>query len=182
VISILPGANPLLRRVNVEGTRNVLQAALRAGVQKLVYTSSIHAIQRAETGVIDERLPYDPDNPYGDYDRSKAQATLEVRKAAESGLDAVIACPTGVIGPYDFRGSMMGDVIRTIRDSIQWIGHFHTGGNPGRNEIDGTQELNYRAIAQAIADLNFTGYFSHEFTPKRDPLESLRQAVEICTV
>ncbi len=77
---------------------------------------------------------------------------------------------------------MEGDVIRTIRESIQWIGHFHTGGNPGRNEIDGAQELNYRAIAQAIADLNYTGYFAHEFTPKRDPLESLRQAVEICTV
>ncbi|MGE5568878.1 MAG: hydroxypyruvate isomerase family protein [Rhodospirillales bacterium] len=77
---------------------------------------------------------------------------------------------------------MEGDVIRTIRENIQWIGHFHTGGNPGRNEIDETQELNYRAIAKTIADLNFTGYFSHEFTPRRDPLESLRQAVEICTV
>ncbi|HOK45737.1 MAG TPA: TIM barrel protein [Bryobacteraceae bacterium] len=77
---------------------------------------------------------------------------------------------------------MEGDVIRTIRENIQWIGHFHTAGNPGRNEIDETQELNYRAIAKAIADLNFTGYFSHEFTPRRDPLESLRQAVEICTV
>jgi hydroxypyruvate isomerase len=77
---------------------------------------------------------------------------------------------------------MEGDIIRTIRQNIQHIGHFHTGGNPGRNEIDGTQELNYRAIAQAIADLNFTGFFSHEFVPKRDPLESLRQAVEICEV
>jgi len=77
---------------------------------------------------------------------------------------------------------MEGDVIRTIRQNIQYIGHFHTGGNPGRNEIDGTQELNYRAIAQAIADLNYTGFFSHEFVPKRDPLESLKQAVELCEV
>ncbi len=77
---------------------------------------------------------------------------------------------------------MEGDIIRTIRDNFQWIGHFHTGGNPGRNEIDESQELNYRAIAQAIADLNYTGFFSHEFTPKRDPLESLRQAVAICAV
>jgi len=77
---------------------------------------------------------------------------------------------------------MEGDVIRTIRENIRWIAHFHTGGNPGRGEIDGTQELNYRAIAQAVADLGFTGFFSHEFTPKRDPLESLKQAVEICTV
>jgi hydroxypyruvate isomerase len=77
---------------------------------------------------------------------------------------------------------MEGDIIRTIRENIRYIGHFHTGGNPGRNEIDGTQELNYRAIAQAVADLGFTGFFSHEFVPKRDPLQSLREAVEICEV
>jgi hydroxypyruvate isomerase len=77
---------------------------------------------------------------------------------------------------------MEGDIIRTIRENIQYIGHFHTGGKPGRNEIDGTQELNYRAIAQAVADLGFTGFFSHEFVPKRDPLQSLREAVEICEV
>ena len=77
---------------------------------------------------------------------------------------------------------MEGDIIRTIRENIQYIGHFHTAGNPGRNEIDGTQELNYRAIAQAVADLGFTGFFSHEFVPKRDPLQSLREAVEICEV
>ena len=53
---------------------------------------------------------------------------------------------------------MDGDIVRNIRDHFQWIGHFHTGGNPGRNEIDETQELNYRFIAQAIADLKFTGY------------------------
>jgi hydroxypyruvate isomerase len=77
---------------------------------------------------------------------------------------------------------MEGDVIRTIRDNIRWIGHFHTGGVPGRHEIDATQELNYRAVAQAIADLGFEGFVSHEFRPTRDPLESLRQAVEICQV
>jgi hydroxypyruvate isomerase len=77
---------------------------------------------------------------------------------------------------------MEGDVIRTIRENIAWIGHFHTGGNPGRGEIDGTQELNYRAIAQAVADLGFKGFFSHEFAPKRDLFEGLKQAVEICTV
>lgn len=77
---------------------------------------------------------------------------------------------------------MEGDVIRTIREHSAAIAHFHTGGVPGRNEIDGTQELNYRAIAQAIADTGFTGYLAHEFEPKRDPLQSLRQAVEICDV
>jgi hydroxypyruvate isomerase len=77
---------------------------------------------------------------------------------------------------------MEGDIIRTIRENIQYIGHFHTGGNPGRNEIDDTQELQYRTIAKAVADLNFQGYFAHEFTPAKDPMTSLRQAIEICTV
>lgn len=79
---------------------------------------------------------------------------------------------------------MEGDIARTIRENIQWIGHFHTGGNPGRHEIDGTQELNYRFIAQVIADLGFTGYVAHEYSPAqgRDAIESLNQALEIFDV
>ena len=76
---------------------------------------------------------------------------------------------------------MEGDVIRTIRDNIQYIGHFHTGGVPGRHELDGTQELNWRAVAKAIADTGFSGFIAHEFVPTRDPLTALREAVEICT-
>ncbi|HEX3951224.1 MAG TPA: TIM barrel protein [Steroidobacteraceae bacterium] len=78
---------------------------------------------------------------------------------------------------------MEGDVIRTIRDNINWIGHFHTGGVPGRHEINGTQELNYRAIATAIADLNYQGFVAHEFVPTRsDPFESLTEAFQLCAV
>ncbi len=78
---------------------------------------------------------------------------------------------------------MEGDVIRTVRDNIQWIGHFHTGGVPGRHEINDSQELNYRAIATAIADLNYQGYVAHEFEPTRsDPFESLAEALRLCTV
>jgi hydroxypyruvate isomerase len=77
---------------------------------------------------------------------------------------------------------MEGDVIRTIRDNLAHIAHFHTGGVPGRNEIDGTQELNYAAVCKAIADAGFTGYVAHEFVPSRDPLASLAEAVRICTV
>ena len=77
---------------------------------------------------------------------------------------------------------MEGDVIRTIRDNIQYLGHFHTGGVPGRHELDGTQELNWRAVASAIADSGFKGYLAHEFVPTRDPLTSLREAVAICNV
>ena len=77
---------------------------------------------------------------------------------------------------------MEGDVIATIRANFPHIAHFHTGGVPGRNEIDDTQELNYRRVMQAIADLGFTGYVAQEFVPKRDPLTSMRQAFEICDV
>jgi hydroxypyruvate isomerase len=77
---------------------------------------------------------------------------------------------------------MEGDVIRTIRDNAAYIGHFHTGGVPGRNEIDETQELNYRRIMQAVVDLGFQGYVAQEFIPKRDPMVSLRQGKEICDV
>jgi hydroxypyruvate isomerase len=77
---------------------------------------------------------------------------------------------------------MEGDVIRTIRDNFPHIAHFHTGGVPGRNEIDDTQELNYRRVMEAIAELGFTGYVAQEFVPRRDPLTSMRQAFEICNV
>ena len=77
---------------------------------------------------------------------------------------------------------MEGDVIRTIRDNINYIGHFHTGGVPGRHEIDDTQELNYHAVMKAIADTGFKGFVAQEFMPTRDPRESLAQAVRICTV
>jgi hydroxypyruvate isomerase len=77
---------------------------------------------------------------------------------------------------------MEGDVIRTIRDNIGHIAHFHTGGVPGRHELDDGQELNYRTVARAIADVGFTGYVAHEFVPTKDPLTALREAVEICTV
>lgn len=77
---------------------------------------------------------------------------------------------------------MEGDIIRTIRDNIQHIGHFHTGGVPGRHELDGTQELNWTTVAKAIADLGYTGYFAHEFVPTRDPMASLAEAVKTCTV
>jgi hydroxypyruvate isomerase len=77
---------------------------------------------------------------------------------------------------------MEGDIIRTIRANKDFIGHYHTGGNPGRNEIDDSQELNYPAIMRAIADTGFKGYVAHEFTPTRDALQSLTDAVRICDV
>jgi hydroxypyruvate isomerase len=77
---------------------------------------------------------------------------------------------------------MEGDIIRTIRQNKEWIAHYHTGGVPGRNELDPTQELQWPAIAQAILETGYTGYFAHEFIPTRDPLTSLRVAVQLCDV
>jgi len=77
---------------------------------------------------------------------------------------------------------MEGDIIRTIRTYKDLIGHYHTGGNPGRHEIDETQELYYPAIMRAIAETGFTGYVAHEFVPTGDPLTSLARAIEICDV
>jgi hydroxypyruvate isomerase len=77
---------------------------------------------------------------------------------------------------------MEGDVIRTIRQDKDWIAHFHTGGVPGRHELDETQELQWRSVCTAIADMGYTGYVAHEFVPTRDPLTSLREAVALCDV
>src|SRR5207247_11333080 len=77
---------------------------------------------------------------------------------------------------------MEGAGIRTIRTNRDYIAHFHTGSVPGRHELDGTQELNWHAIAAAIADTGLQGFVAHEFTPPRDPLTSLSEAVAAFTV
>jgi hydroxypyruvate isomerase len=77
---------------------------------------------------------------------------------------------------------MEGDVISTIRQNINYIAHFHTGGVPGRHELDDTQELNWAAVSRAIVDAGYKGYMAHEFVPTRDPLTSLREAVALCDV
>jgi hydroxypyruvate isomerase len=77
---------------------------------------------------------------------------------------------------------MEGDMVRTIQQNIQWLGHFHTGGVPGRHELDGTQEVQWDGVMRGIAAANFHGYVAHEFVPTRDPLTSLRQAVDLCDV
>jgi len=80
-------------------------------VPRLLYTSSIHAVAEPPEGtIIDETMPFAPDRAIGEYGRSKAQATLEALKGVKKGLDVVVVCPTGVIGPYDFRPSEMGQL------------------------------------------------------------------------
>lgn len=113
MISILPGDDPIVRMINLTGTRNVVEIAREMQVRRLIYTSSIHALSRVSEGTtIDETVPFDPLHAISSYDRSKAEATLAVLDAVKNGLDAVVVCPTGVIGPYDFRGSEMGNLFQ----------------------------------------------------------------------
>ncbi|OLC84753.1 MAG: hydroxypyruvate isomerase [Acidobacteria bacterium 13_1_40CM_4_57_6] len=77
---------------------------------------------------------------------------------------------------------MEGDLVRTIQKNIDWIGHFHTGGVPGRHELDATQEVQWDGVMRGIVATNFRGFVAHEFVPTRDPLTSLRQAADLCDV
>ncbi|MEA2016108.1 MAG: SDR family oxidoreductase [Actinomycetota bacterium] len=126
VVTIMPGDRKLIRRSNHKGTVNVINACLKCGVRRLVYASSIHALKESPTGtVIDESMPFDIKCRRGEYDRSKAAASLEVIKAASNGLDSVVVCPTGVIGPYDFKGSFS---TRTFIDFARGRMKITTGG------------------------------------------------------
>ena len=77
---------------------------------------------------------------------------------------------------------MEGDLIATIKENIKWLGHFHTGGVPGRHELDDTQEVLWPAVMRGIVATGFQGYVAHEFVPVRDPLTSLREAADLCDV
>jgi hydroxypyruvate isomerase len=77
---------------------------------------------------------------------------------------------------------MEGDVIATIRKYKEFIAHYHTGGVPGRHEIDETQELHYPAIVKAILDTGYQGFLGQEFIPAREPIASLAQGFRICDV
>jgi hydroxypyruvate isomerase len=77
---------------------------------------------------------------------------------------------------------MEGDMIRTLKNAAPYIAHYHTGGNPGRNEIDETQEIYYPAVMNAILETGFKGYVAQEFIPRREPLASLKQGIHICDV
>ena len=113
IVTIMPGMKRELERVNVGGIHNVATACRAAGVRRLVYTSSIHAIAEPPQGtVIDESQPFNSDRVLGDYARSKARATLLLLDEVDKGeLDAVICCPTGIIGPWDYGISSIGQLI-----------------------------------------------------------------------
>ncbi len=112
IISIMSGSDPIVQEVNVTGTENIVRAAHESGVKKFVYTSSIHAFKRMPHGItIDEEIPIDPKENMAAYDHSKAEATLAVIAETKKGFPAVIVCPTGVIGPFDYKKSELGSLV-----------------------------------------------------------------------
>ena len=109
--------------------------------------------------------------------------------ADQEGADTCVAFLNTVKAHAEDKGitiqiELLNSIVRAIRDNIALIGHFHTGGNPGRNDIDETQELNCRYVMQEIAALGFTGFVTHEYTPKMgsDPIAVLSKAIDICDV
>ena len=112
VIAIRPGREQLMEAVNATGARNVAEACVRAGVRRLCHVSSCHALQEPPHGqIFDESQPFGPTMRMA-YGRTKAKGALAVLEVADRhGLDAVIACPTGIMGPYDFQPSEMGRMV-----------------------------------------------------------------------
>lgn len=111
LVAIVPEQFEIMRKVNVEGTANVIRACKESGVKRLIYTSSIHAYGRPDHNlVIDETLPFDTERGQGSYDLTKAEASVLVKNAAGEDLETVLLMPTGVIGPYDYKRSEMGEM------------------------------------------------------------------------
>lgn len=115
IVSIVNGMHDLLQRVNVQGTKNILDAARECAIPKVVYVSSVHAFTEPPEGrEINEKTPVDPEKVQGGYARTKAEATLYARKAAAGGQNIVIVHPTGVIGPYEFKNSHTGAMLKGV--------------------------------------------------------------------
>ncbi len=140
IISISAGNEDLVHQVNVEGTRNVIEAAMHSGVKRFIYTSSIHAFKRIPHGTtINENTPIDPAENLAAYDKSKAEATILVLNKVKEGLPAVIACPTGVIGPYDFQKSELGELM------IDWMRNKVNLGTTGSYDF-----VDVRDVAEGL--------------------------------
>ena len=125
-ISLMPDEHSLLESVNVQGTANVIAACRANKVARLIYTASAHALEEpADERLMTEELPLSPTRAMGLYGKSKARAAQLVLQAAREGLDAVIVCPTGILGPLDHQPSHQG---RMLIDSARHALHFNVKG------------------------------------------------------
>ncbi|HAA85623.1 MAG TPA: epimerase, partial [Kosmotogaceae bacterium] len=172
MISIMPGRSRMIREVNVGGTLNVLQACKEKRVRRLVYTGSVHSFAEPDAGAtIDETVPFNPAATSGTYGRSKAEAALFVSTAAREGLDALIVCPTGVIGPFDFKLSLMGSMFLMfikrkltmiidgsfdfvdVRDVVEGLTAAAEKGNRGDVFIVGGEWTTMRGLVEKMAEI-----------------------------
>jgi len=129
IVRISKKNDALLEEVNIGGTRNMVEACLQHKVARLIYISSIHAIEEPLNGsAITERLNFVSDPKASGYANSKARATRIVQEGIERGLDAVILFPSGVIGPFDYKLSEIGTLVkRFIKGSKNTIAFYFDG-------------------------------------------------------
>jgi dihydroflavonol-4-reductase len=174
IVTIGSGKRKILQKVNVEGTGNVIRACFEKGVKRLVYTSSIHAFPELPHGqILVETKDFDERKVRGDYAKSKALATKMVLDAAQNGLDTVILHPTGVIGPYEYQLSNMGQLMVDfmkrrlfayidgtydfvdVRDVVQGIISASEKGRPGENYILSGEQITVKRLLEHLE--NATG-------------------------
>jgi dihydroflavonol-4-reductase len=175
IISLDPKDLPAMREINISGTTAVIEACLERKVRRLVYTSSIHALPVPEKpgAPIHESKEFRPETMPSEYDQTKAVASAAVEKAvAERGLDAVLVCPTGVIGPYDFKRSKMGQMFERflnqrlfayIGGSFNFVdvrdvarGHILAAkrGRPGETYILAGEKIEIAELLEAIRQVS----------------------------
>ncbi len=170
-ISIMPSSYSALYKVNCQGTQNIIAACFKHKVKKLIYTSSIQALDERH-GIIDETADFKPNLSCGGYNRTKAEASLDVLEAAKKGLHAVVLCPTAFIGPFDFKISLIGQfLIDYLSGRLKFIvdGSFDyvdvrdvakahlaasRSGRSGQAYILSGHQVDMRKMADMISDIS----------------------------
>jgi len=118
IIAIRPGMEEIMQQVNVEGTRTVAEVALENKIRRFIHVSSVHAFRRESSAtLVDETTPLALDSPPGSYDRTKAEGTKIVLDLVRRGLNAIVVCPSGIIGLHDYTGSEMGKALLSFSNN-----------------------------------------------------------------
>lgn len=178
LISIVPGKEKLLHKINVEGTKNIVNTCLKSNVQRLLYTSSVHAMIELPHGqTITEETEVNPEKVDGDYAKSKALATQAVLDGVDKGLNAVIVHPSGVIGPEDYKLSEMGEFILQfiqkklrfyieggydyvdVRDVASGMIGAMEKGQTGERYILGGHYITMKEMIELLEDITNLNYF-----------------------
>lgn len=173
LISIGSGITPALYNVNVNGTKNVIAQCKAHGVRRLLYISSVHAIEEGDRShVIKEAASFSKEHVVGAYARTKAEATQAVMDAAKEGLDAVVVHPSGIIGPFDRGGNHLTQLIKSYIS-----GKLPAGVTGGYDFVD-VRDVALGCIAAAKNGVSGECYIlSNRYTSMKDLFEYMRQAV-----